>query len=93
MDKVRKNIVIDIFTFNSLLLLLTNTITLPAHIFSYGIRSLSVSDPFYDKGDKYWTGPIWINLNYLIVSSLKKVIEFLTVNPNDPFSLYIKVLL
>lgn len=41
--------------------------------FSYGIRSLSLSDPFYNHGDKYWTGPIWINLNYLIVSSLKKV--------------------
>ena len=42
-------------------------------ICSYGIRSLSKSDSFYNHGDKYWTGPIWINLNYLIVSSLKKV--------------------
>lgn len=41
--------------------------------FRFGIRSLSKSDPFYGGGDQYWTGPIWINVNYLIVSSLKKV--------------------
>jgi mannosyl-oligosaccharide glucosidase len=39
----------------------------------YGIRSLSKSDPYFMKGDEYWTGPIWININYLVLSSLKKV--------------------
>ena len=37
----------------------------------YGIRSLSVSDPYYGKGDGYWTGPIWVNINYLILRALK----------------------
>lgn len=57
--------------------------------FSYGIRSLSLSDPFYNHGDKYWTGPIWINLNYLIVSSLKKV----SIPKNNDFNNYVLVLL
>lgn len=38
---------------------------------------MSKSDSFYNHGDKYWTGPIWINLNYLILSALKKVSAWL----------------
>jgi mannosyl-oligosaccharide glucosidase len=37
----------------------------------FGIRSLSASDSFYMKGDQYWTGPIWVNINYLLLGSLK----------------------
>ena len=37
----------------------------------YGIRSLSISDHFYGRGDNYWTGPIWIPLNFLILRGLK----------------------
>ncbi|ORX74749.1 glycoside hydrolase, partial [Linderina pennispora] len=36
----------------------------------YGLRSLSKSDKFYGKGENYWRGPIWININYLVLSSL-----------------------
>lgn len=37
----------------------------------YGLRSLSSADPYYMKGDQYWTGPIWININYLVLAALK----------------------
>ncbi len=37
----------------------------------YGLRSLSKSDSYYMKGDQYWTGPIWININYLVLAALK----------------------
>jgi mannosyl-oligosaccharide glucosidase len=36
----------------------------------YGIRSLSKYDPYYRMGDNYWTSPIWMNLNFLIVTAL-----------------------
>ena len=41
----------------------------------HGVRSLSKSDPWYGRanapGDApYWRGPIWININYLILCGL-----------------------
>ena len=36
----------------------------------YGIRSLSQFDPYYQLGQNYWTSPIWMNINFLIVSAL-----------------------
>ena len=41
----------------------------------HGLRSISKEDPFYREanapGDEpYWRGPIWININYLTLSSL-----------------------
>lgn len=38
----------------------------------YGIRSLSASDPYFLQGEKYWTEPIWMNINYLILRSLER---------------------
>jgi mannosyl-oligosaccharide glucosidase len=36
----------------------------------YGIRSLSQTDEFYGTDENYWRGPIWINMNYLILKNL-----------------------
>lgn len=36
----------------------------------YGIRSMSNKDPFYEQAGNYWTAPIWININYLMISAL-----------------------
>lgn len=36
----------------------------------YGLRSLSKSSLYYMQGDQYWTGPIWININYLLLNAL-----------------------
>ncbi|ORX92341.1 glycoside hydrolase [Basidiobolus meristosporus CBS 931.73] len=45
----------------------------PDHLWSpYGLRSLSKSDQFYGTNENYWRGPIWININYLALSSLYK---------------------
>jgi len=37
----------------------------------FGVRSLSKSDPFFQKGDNYWTEPIWIPVNYLLLKGFK----------------------
>ncbi|KAF9933513.1 Processing alpha glucosidase I [Mortierella alpina] len=37
----------------------------------FGIRSLSARDEYFGTGENYWKGPIWINLNYLALHSLK----------------------
>jgi len=53
---------------------LLDMISDPQHLWSdYGLRSLSKSSEFYSQGENYWRGPIWINMNYLALSSLHKV--------------------
>lgn len=52
---------------------------------NFGIRSLSTSDLFYDRpnavGDApYWRGPIWINLNYLILEALQHYSQASTIH-------------
>lgn len=37
----------------------------------YGIRSLSKTDEYYDTGEVYWRGPIWLNINYLCLDALE----------------------
>lgn len=44
----------------------------PKEIFSdYGLTSLSKSDLFFGEGENYWRGPIWMNINYLVLDALK----------------------
>ena len=52
----------------------------PAHIWSdFGLRSLSKLDSYYSTGENYWRGPIWVNMNYLALSSLYKVSRLLAM--------------
>ncbi|KAG5437789.1 hypothetical protein PCANB_000503 [Pneumocystis canis] len=45
----------------------------PEHLWSpYGLRSLSTKDPYFEKDENYWRGAIWININYMALSSLYK---------------------
>ncbi|KAG6865863.1 hypothetical protein C0991_010944 [Blastosporella zonata] len=36
----------------------------------YGIRSLSVAHPEFGQGENYWKGPIWVQMNYLVLRAL-----------------------
>jgi glycogen debranching enzyme len=46
----------------------------PKHLWSpYGIRSLSASHPEYGQGENYWKGPIWMQMNYLVLKALHNV--------------------
>lgn len=41
------------------------------HLWSpHGIRSLSAQDPYYETEENYWRSPVWMPMNYLIVSQL-----------------------
>jgi mannosyl-oligosaccharide glucosidase len=43
----------------------------PDHLWSdYGIRSLAASHPEYGTGENYWKGPIWVQMNYLVLGAL-----------------------
>ncbi|CCK70114.1 mannosyl-oligosaccharide glucosidase KNAG_0D03680 [Huiozyma naganishii CBS 8797] len=37
----------------------------------YGILSLSKKDEYFGKGEDYWRGRIWLNINYLCLDALK----------------------
>ncbi|KAN0061667.1 Processing alpha glucosidase I [Thecaphora frezii] len=44
----------------------------PEHLWSdYGLRSLSLQDEYFGKGENYWRGPIWIQMSYLALRALK----------------------
>lgn len=49
----------------------------PEEIWSeFGIRSLSKNSEFYGTDENYWRGPIWLNINYLVVSQLLVRLHF-----------------
>ncbi|KAG9252324.1 glycoside hydrolase [Emericellopsis atlantica] len=39
----------------------------------HGVRSLSKQDEYYKTGENYWRSPVWMPINYLVVSQLKNV--------------------
>jgi mannosyl-oligosaccharide glucosidase len=41
----------------------------------YGLRSLSASHPQFGTGENYWKGPVWMQINYLVLRALYKVCE------------------
>lgn len=41
----------------------------------YGIRSLSKKDSLYGTAENYWRSPVWININYLVVTNLLKIAQ------------------
>ncbi|ODV60563.1 mannosyl-oligosaccharide glucosidase, partial [Ascoidea rubescens DSM 1968] len=41
----------------------------------FGIRSLSQKDEYFRTGEDYWRGSIWVNINYLILESVKYYVE------------------
>lgn len=38
---------------------------------NHGILSLSKDDEYFGKDENYWRGPIWMNINYLILDALR----------------------
>ncbi|XPS77894.1 Mannosyl-oligosaccharide glucosidase [Ascochyta lentis] len=43
----------------------------PKHLWTdHGIKSLSQESKKYGVGDNYWRSPIWVNMNYLILTQL-----------------------
>ena len=36
-----------------------------------GLRSLAKDDNMFHKNNNYWCGPVWINMNYLVLKGLK----------------------
>lgn len=44
---------------------------------SFGLTSLSQSDLLFQTGENYWRGPIWININFLALRSLYKVLHMI----------------
>ncbi|KAF2137265.1 glycoside hydrolase family 63 protein [Aplosporella prunicola CBS 121167] len=37
----------------------------------HGIRSLSKASEFFGSGENYWRGPVWVNVNYLVLAALR----------------------
>ncbi|KAI9095920.1 glycoside hydrolase, partial [Phlyctochytrium arcticum] len=52
---------------------LLNLIHDPAELWTeYGVASLSQRDAYFGTGENYWRGPVWLNINYLVLESLWK---------------------
>lgn len=47
----------------------------------HGIRSLSKKSEFYGTDENYWRSPVWINMNYLAIVSLRVSLCVLSLSP------------
>ncbi|KAF2397248.1 mannosyl-oligosaccharide glucosidase [Trichodelitschia bisporula] len=55
---------------------LLDVIADPEELWSnHGIRSLSKADENFGTAENYWRGPVWININYLVVARLLDVAQ------------------
>lgn len=64
----------------------------PAELWSnHGIRSLSKKDPLYGTAEDYWRGPIWMNINYLILNNLLKIAQSPGRHQAKAISMYSKL--
>lgn len=53
---------------------LLTTVADPSELWSrHGLRSLSAQDEYYGKGEDYWRGAVWMNLNTLAVLRLREI--------------------
>lgn len=41
----------------------------------YGLLSLSRQDEYFETGEAYWRGPVWVNINYLCLDALRFYFE------------------
>ncbi|KAH3901747.1 related to Mannosyl-oligosaccharide glucosidase [Saccharomycodes ludwigii] len=63
----------------------------------YGLRSLSKEDEYFSKGEDYWRGKIWLNINYLCLDALQYYFSGQTTQitdqdlMNDAHQLYSKL--
>jgi mannosyl-oligosaccharide glucosidase len=48
----------------------------------HGVRSLSKGSELYGTGENYWRGPVWVNLNYLILQRLSALGSGQSTNAN-----------
>ncbi len=54
----------------------------------YGLRSLSKSHPEFGKGENYWKGPVWVQMNYLALKALHNVSRSPQLSVNSYNTIY-----
>ena len=53
-----------------------DTIRDPEQLWSaHGVRSLSRREEAYGTGENYWRSPVWVNINYLVLVELLRVVR------------------